>query len=72
MPLLNKETAENYKKRAFEEMQYFGYAFKICCMVIFWFRSAEINVANGFLEKKNFCLRKIAAWLPFRKISTLA
>ena len=73
MPLLNKETAENYKKWAFEEMQYSWHAFKIYCMLkFFWFRSAEIKVANGFLEKKNFCSKKVAAWLPLRKVKSLA
>ena len=32
MPLLNEETAENYKRRIFEDMQHSGHAFKIYWM----------------------------------------
>ena len=73
MPLLNKETAKNYKRRVFEEMQIRGMRLKfVGCMVkFFWFCSAEINAAIGFLRKKSFCLKKIAAWLPWLKSAVL-
>ena len=73
MPLSNKETAKNYKRRVFEEMQYSGIPLKfIGCMVkFFWFyRNKRCEWFSG-VKKKNlfavFCLNKIAARLPFRK-----
>ena len=73
MPLLNRETTESYKRRVFKEMQYFGWRLKfIGCMVkFFWLCSAEINVAMVFWGKK-LLFKKNAAWLPFRKILSLA
>ena len=47
-------------------LKFIGYMVKF-----FWFRSAEINVANGFLGKKNFCLKKIAEWLSWLKSAVL-
>ena len=41
-----------------------------CIVKFFWFRSAEIHVANGFLGK-NFRLKKIAEWLSWFKSAVL-
>ena len=47
MLILNNETAKNYKKRVFKEMQYSGHAFKIYCMVKIF------GLCSGFLGKKS-------------------
>ena len=74
MLLVKKETAENYERRVFEEIQYSGHAFEIYWMygkiysVLFcgdklreWFSGAK-KKKNLFAD---FCLKKIAARLPF-------
>ena len=54
MPLLNKDTAENYKRRVFEEMQYSGHAFKIYWMY-------------GEIFLVSLCRDKRCEWFPGEK-----